>query len=526
MLSMVIRNISLAAIFLFVNSFNYGQNIDSLKNVLQTAHGGQRCDILFQLASAQVYVDNENSLNYASQGYHLALILGDTVRIVKGGRYLGQAYRRVDSLKASIKVFREALLFAAGKHSNKLIFTEYKNILTGIAITYLFQANYAKALDYNFKCVTILEAEGDNAQLSYLHTNIGLVYYKLFNYEKALLFYAKALHCKKESKFNSDLDRLLVNMGLCYYQLKEYNKAKAKFDEAYRACSGECSDPIKIEMEFGLGNTLTEMGDFSGALKHLNQSYKLSVETGNRRFQAENLVSLSDVYIQQKHNQLAIELLLKAEKITKDAGYLDILRTVYELLSDVHQQFPDYERMSYYQAQLITVKDSVFSRQIAARLTQLEAEYLEKENRASIALQNQILFLKEETIQRQQWINILVGCVALMLLILTSILLRRNRTKQKLNILLDQRVKERTRELEESHQTILRTTQERETLIDRTSEDMKSSLATIKGLCAVSLHDILDPQARQYLIKVEHTSNNLESALKNLETVQSFKLTS
>jgi tetratricopeptide (TPR) repeat protein len=171
--------------------FIQAQNIDSLKAVLMSSKDKQRCDILFKLALGLAYKNNSLSLGYAVEGHRIAILLRDTLRIVKGGRILGQAYRRVDSLNASTKILDQVLAIAIRNQKDKLVFDEYKRVLSAKAIVYLLQADYANALEYSLRCLKIREPEGDDTELAVLYNNIGLVYYKLFNAEKALFFILK-----------------------------------------------------------------------------------------------------------------------------------------------------------------------------------------------------------------------------------------------------------------------------------------------------------------------------------------------
>ena len=77
------------------------------------------------------------------------------------------------------------------------------------------------------------------------------------------------------------------------------------------------------------------------------------------------------------------------------------------------------------------------------------------------------------------------------------------------NQLLEQKVKERTVELEQNRDALQRSLEERDIQAKKISTDIKSSLATIKGLCAVGLKDIEAQGANQYISKIDGTSDHL-----------------
>jgi hypothetical protein len=94
------------------------------------------------------------------------------------------------------------------------------------------------------------------------------------------------------------------------------------------------------------------------------------------------------------------------------------------------------------------------------------------------------------------------------------ILLTQNiKRKKRTNTLLDLKVRERTLELEEKHNLLLKSMQERDIHVQRMSNEVRSSLATIKGLGVLVSHDVGTASASKYLAKIEETSNNLYRAL-------------
>ena len=77
--------------------------------------------------------------------------------------------------------------------------------------------------------------------------------------------------------------------------------------------------------------------------------------------------------------------------------------------------------------------------------------------------------------------------------------------------LLEQKVKERTMELEVNHNELLKSMEERNQQIKRISAEVKSSMATIRGLCKLILQDASVVNAGQYIDKIERASDHLQS---------------
>ena len=84
----------------------------------------------------------------------------------------------------------------------------------------------------------------------------------------------------------------------------------------------------------------------------------------------------------------------------------------------------NHERTAFYQQKYIQLKDSVYSEELTINLMKIEADYQERENRAKIEAQGQVLQLKEEIIKRQQILNIVVSFSILVLIAFTIVLWR------------------------------------------------------------------------------------------------------
>jgi len=148
----------------------------------------------------------------------------------------------------------------------------------------------------------------------------------------------------------------------------------------------------------------------------------------------------------------------------------------------------------------------------------IHAEFEERENKARIATQEQILRLKEEAIHRQRWLNLLTGALAVLFIALALILARINKDKQKTNHLLEQKVKERTQSLEATLAALQRSHSELEEFIVKTSRDIQSPMVTMRGLSNIMLADSDDPQTTRENVK------QLERIITSLAELQ-YRLT-
>ena len=169
-------------------------------------------------------------------------------------------------------------------------------------------------------------------------------------------------------------------------------EAKDLVDKAFKICGKDCTKFFLINARYSLGVISFGLRNFSDAEAQFLQSYSLAKELGDERFQLDNIVYLSQIYINTRKMILAEKYLKIAEELI-DAGApynLELIK-VYNGLFTFYRTSGDYEKVAWYQGKYIQLKDSIYSEELTSNLMKVEAEYLERENKAMIASQAKIL---------------------------------------------------------------------------------------------------------------------------------------
>ncbi|HEU5292836.1 MAG TPA: tetratricopeptide repeat-containing sensor histidine kinase [Cyclobacteriaceae bacterium] len=526
----------LGAFLWFLNESN-AQSIDSLKQVLQGSSGANKFDVLFSLSRASTAVSWDDAFDYANQANELALELSDSLRIVKSYRLKAQILRRLDKLDDAIRTFETAFAIAKRNQRDEGYLTEIKYILNGLAIGHTFLANYDKALDFHFQSLVIREKEGDEAEISVTLNNIGIVYFKMRNYEKAKEYFGRSLVMKNEVKDTYDLDRLLINLGMANIHLRNFDEAMDYINRGLSTCGEKCNDDVVIEGEFGLGVANFGLEEMAIAKKHFEKSFQIAKTSGNKRFQAENLVYFAKIAIVEKDTRTAENNLKIVEPLADSAGYNQLLIDTYKQFSILYGLMKDFENASAYQNKYIHLKDSLIGEELVKNIAKIQTNFEERENIATIKL-------KEEALVRQRNLNFALGTIAALIGLLGFVLYRSNVVTRKVNTALsdakgiietqnlrlqninrelDGKVKEKTAdllkantELDTANQSLSRVNDELDNFIYKTSHDIRGPLASLKGICSVALMDVKDPLALDYLEKLDVSSGRLNVILTRL----------
>lgn len=493
----------------------FGQDtrvVDSLKSVLAKASGQQRYDVLFGLFVAHLDKDNPQALYYAREATTEASRSGDSLGMVKSGRAEGYVLTRLGRNEEAIRIFHRTLDVASRNKFDE----QEKFLLNHLAITYTYQANYDRALEYHFRSLLIREAKGTKSEVSITKNNIGLVYYRLKDFDKALDYYQQSLDIKKEIGDNYDRDRSLINIALCYQQLRKYERVPEYIEEAFSICEPNCSNLVQMEGHAVLGIANLMMEKYEVAENEFKLSHAKAVELGDVRYLAECLWGFSRIDFAKGDYQSALRKLTEAEKYLVETKSQEDLLRVYKAFSDVYNSMGDFRNTSSYQMKYIQLKDSVYSEDLIKNLARVQTDYEERENIKTIEEKNEILVLNQEVIERQRQVYFFVGLVAVLSIFGTYMFLRYSRAlsraKQELSVMnqtLERRVEDRTKALQNVNNEL-------DNFIYKTSHDIRGPLASLKGIANVALLELTDPKAQDYLNKLDASADKLNSILTRL----------
>lgn len=510
-MNLFFANIRLILIWMFIVSIHFratcqNQKIDSLKALLPHASDAHYVDVLFELARAYSEIDYDECLYYSNMAYNAALGLGDTSRIVKTTRGKAQIYRRLGKLDSAVYFFEKVLPIAKSINYKQ----EVKTILNALGIGYLYMAKYDKALTCFFESLELREQDKDRYEIGVVSVNIALTYLKLSNYETALKHFNRThdLYTELGNVPESEMVTLYLNLSICHANLGAHKMASEFMNKAFLICDEDCPSLLKMGVLQESGAMLFLQGNYKKAKDHYLKSYALSSQYSSAEIHFANLIALTQVYTSLNQLDSAERYLAEAEQIIDKGSDLKFeMNVVYSKLALTYKEQGNFEKATFYLLKYKDTNDSIFNQRLTTNLMKIEAAHIEKENNQKLETQSKILTLNAEIMQRQKHTNIFAGLVAVLLIVLSIVLVRNNRRKQKLNSLLDKRVKERTRELQINRDALQHAFREREILITTTARKINTSLATLNGLCMLGKNEKED--AREYLSKVNETLDEI-----------------
>ncbi len=524
------------------SGFSQGENkIDSLKRLLVSAKDTMRFNILTKLFNQTNKTDYEAALGYAQLAYHQAEAIGDSVRIVEGGRMIAYSLDDLGRNDEVILILNKVIGIALRNQKRyPELRSKLKFLLNNAGIAYMYRGNYDSSLSYHLKSLEIRETEGDKKSIGTSRNNIGIVYFKLRDYEKALDYYLQSLEIKRELNDKVNLERILINLGLTYNSLGRPNDAIASFNEALDVCSMNCSDAVLKEGNYGLGTAYFTLNKSEVARTKFIRSLELSKKLNDIRYSIENLIGLARIERSLRNYKESLEYLNEANDLAQGSEYTEALISVYKESALTYNLTLDYQNAALFQDRYIKLKDSIYSGDLIKNLARIQTNYENRENLKTIRLNAENIKLKDEQIQRQRLQYFFIVLVAALIIVLALVLLWANRRQHIHNAALseakrvieeqnkqltvtneelDHRVQEKTQDLFDTNETLIQVNDELDNFVYRTSHDLRGPLVTLKGVCNVAMMDVKDELAQDYLKRLDLTAAKLNAILTRLLVV-------
>ena len=500
---------------------------DSLRNRLNRASEQEKVDILRKLF-VHYHLKNLDSAEYFIQSsFNVAFKVTDSLGMAKAANAQGWIYNIKGYYVKAIKEYEYALLLAQSLRDQKQVVAN----LNSLANAYYNFGVYDKALEYHLNSLAIREEEGDTRGIAISLNNIGLVYKVLDNYEGAIRSFKRSLKLREESGRERETAYPLLNLASVYIDLEGYDEALEYLNSVIELCEDGCDDD-RIEMEAyqNIGNIFLEKEEYKEAIRNFFRSKGIAVSNKSRGYQVSNDHYLAKTEFVQGNYQKALDYLDQSQENAIATRHREMIMNNYKLYANIYNAQHDFKTAFEYEEKYSVYRDSIFNEDVAQKLTAIQLNF--EQERAQ-----KIIEQKDTVINRATKVNFLLVLVVLLFGTILFILQRNYKQKQRanqelreakaiiekqnekltnVNAMLEEKVKERTKELNESNLALIKSNSELDNFIYKTSHDIRGPLASLKGICNVALMDIKELVALDYFKKLDHTAEKLNEILSKL----------
>lgn len=241
------------------------------------------------------------AIDYAKIAYDKAVMIEDTVEIVKELNELGTNFRRIGALTDALECHYKALAIA-GVYSDSTSFSNMKNLTyayNGIGNIALSMHNNTEAKRC-FKLGLVLEKEvGSDIGLAINYANLGSIMQDELKYDSAFHYYS--LSYMKNEQCGSQLGLALCHnhFGSLFEDQDLLDSAKVRYKRSYDMLISSSDKWHWLVSCVSLGRVYFKLGDLEEAEKYLVSARDIATHTDAMEYLEEAHELLAELYRQK-----------------------------------------------------------------------------------------------------------------------------------------------------------------------------------------------------------------------------------
>jgi tetratricopeptide (TPR) repeat protein len=406
----------LLLVILIWHSATFAQSLDSLNMVLRDSRNLSEEDIAkINLEVARYYAQRSDFHNCLVSLDKVSRMTRDSAVMARAYRVKAQVYATLDQFENVVPAVQKALNYLP-KHHDPIELIKCYNLIGNVAS---FTGKYRESFQYHYQSLVLCERFHAAYEKAIETMNLGLVYYKVYDYEMAEKYLTLSLQLCTDETCRY---QVLSNLALSVCHLNEPERALAYLKDLSVFNDGNISEKDQMSMLYTMGVALHKLGNLDSAMQIFVQSLRLSESLSNLRFEAENSLSLAEIYLVKGNYQKASFFLNRAEEISTSNSFEDIVLRIFKQKILLSIASADLVKKILAQRQYIGKKADLYNTVLAQIIWRRKAAFLENEYQA--AIKSYALILDEK--QKQEQVEKLLSTIEHVLCIflgLTVILL-------------------------------------------------------------------------------------------------------
>jgi signal transduction histidine kinase len=409
--------------------------IDSLENQIKITDNEGKVDYLNELA--QAYKSNlpEKTMEYGNKALELSKKINYKEGEAKALNNIATAHYISSDYNKSIEIFLEVLQIFEEIEDKKNI----AQTLNNIGLTYNVLSKYEISLYYHLKSLKIREEIGNKIGIAASYNNMGNINWEMMNHDGALEYYKKSLKIYEEINNKDGIAITNNNMGNIFFVLKKFNQSSKCFIKSLTIYE-------ELNNKYGIAAALNniafvfkEAENYNKALEYSFRSLKTSEEMQEKAGIANTSNNIGELYFLLGNYDEAFSYFQRSLKLAEEIEAKSLIKNSYQSLSNLYTIKENYQKAMEYFKLYTEVKDSIFTEESSEKIAEMQTKYeTEKKEKENEILKKDNDIQKLEIIKQQNLRNSFIA-ISTLVLILAFVIYARYRSKQKTNIILNQK---------------------------------------------------------------------------------------
>lgn len=277
-----------------------------------------------------------------------------------------------------------------------------------------------------FALIKLAEEHKDTAGMARGMVTIGNANMRLKKYDETLSWYLRALQLLNNPAYKQKLSFIYNNIAIVFYHLEKEDSAiyYVKQGIHYSQQSGNLTSLSNAWILYG--GLMAEYKHIREAEAAFNNGIEVRKKTGDVYYVIADMAQLALFYCDNNEPQKAITICNEALELLKNNGNDFSNRiAIYEELSKAYLQVKDYKNYSGALQQQLNLKDSIYEKNSAEEMAEMQAKY-DLQKRENVIMQQKFAITKKN--------YLLTGSLVFSLIIIAAsyFIFREYRRRQKI----------------------------------------------------------------------------------------------
>ena len=376
-------NFTLVILLLFVNNLSaQSKKIDSLSQALSKSQNDiATVDILNAISDECKSYDPKLMQEFAEKALTLSRRIKHEIGEGNALLNLGNANVIRGNYAKSLQLFSDAKqIFEKENYADEKVKSGLARAYGSIGVVFSEQSNYAKALQFYLKAVSITENLKDKQRSARLYNNIGVVYQALNDDFRALDYFTKAEKFQEAAGENS-AGITATNIGNIYLRQKNYPKAFEQYNHATQLF-GKYPNPRGAgELANNVGRYFKQIGKNQLAMEQFAKALLAFNSISDKFGATDSYLCIGEINLENNDYNSALIQTQKALKLATELNVPDQIIAAEMQLSLIYEsQGNDKEALRHFQL-FSNAKDSLSKRENIRQSVQAEMNFdFEKRN--------------------------------------------------------------------------------------------------------------------------------------------------
>ena len=514
---------TLLIISYFIAFSAWGSNIDSLVNLLQSAkEDTTQIRLLNEISWAYNRTDLKLTEEYANKALKISKNIGHKKGHARALNLLGIVESGNGNLERSIRYNLEGLKLAEAIANDYLISVTTNDLGNSFSA----KGKLKEALKYYQRSLKLAKKGNDILGIAFTTNNIGVLHQRMGNSEKALDYFEVAVEVGKTSTDPMVLAGAYSSLSGLYYEKKDFDQS-LEYEKKALKIALKAQDRFSACYSYLYIGELQQKKGFSEmAQKNYDAALNQAEQLGDNSLITNCYLSFASFSNKKKDFEKAIIHGEKVIEMSKIHEFEDLANAAHYQLAKSYAGKGNFEKAYEYSQAYNDLADSIYTKDNQRIIAELETLYetkeAQKENK-TLRTKN----MKNERIIKQRTTIMFISIVCFLLLIGLGIAIYNGYRIRKASLMaLEEKVKERTKELEDSYRSLQQTNAALERFNYIASHDLKEPLRNISSFSDLLLRKANktgDKNTLEYLGFIKRGSTRMFELVEAMRKVSNIR---